>query len=93
MEKQVKKSNLCAQIGLLLTLLNLTISSAFIITGSKNYLFIFTSTMAALSLIVSVVGLLYTPKIGKGKILSITGIIADVLILATLAVFCGVTTF
>ncbi len=93
MEKQVKKSNLCAEIGFLLTLLNLVVSIAFIITGSKNYLLIFASVTALLSLIFSIAGAANAQKIEKGKALSVIGIVANVLILAILAVYCGVTTF
>ncbi|MDE7440173.1 MAG: hypothetical protein K2N23_06680 [Clostridia bacterium] len=93
MEKQVKKSNLCAEIGFLLTLLNLVISIAFIITGSMYYLLIFASATALLSLVLSVIGKFAVYKTGKGNALSITGIVANVLILATLAVYCGLTTF
>ena len=93
MEKQVKKSNLCAEIGFLLTLLNLVVSFAFIITGSKNYLLFFASATALVSLIISVFGKINVGKTGKGNFLSKTGIFANVLILAILAVYCGVTTF
>ena len=93
MEKQVKKSNLCAEIGFLLTLLNLVVSIAFIITGSKYYLLIFASITALLSLVLSVIGKFNVRKTDKGNALSIMGIVANVLILSILAVYCGLTTF
>ena len=93
MEKQVKQSNLCAQLGFLLTLFNLVVSSAFIITGSKYLLLIFATVTAVLSLILSSIGKINSRRLERGNILSLIGIIANVLIISTLAVFCGVTTF
>lgn len=93
MEKQVKKSNLCAEIGFLLTLFNLVVSSAFIITGSRNTLLIFASATAAVSLILSAFGKVTAGKTGSGGFLSKAGITANVLILAASAVYCGVAVF
>ena len=87
MEKQVQKSNLCASVGFLLTLLNVTLSFAFIITDSKWWLLIFSSVTAALSLILCISGRALSRRVGKGKILSITGIVINAVILGLLLAF------
>ena len=84
MEKQVQKSNLSASVGFLLTLLNLVVSSAFIITGSKVGLFIFSSVTAALSLILCISGKAVAKRTGKGKALSVAGIVINSVILAAM---------
>lgn len=83
------KSNLCANIGLLLTLLNLVVSSAFLITGSTSYLLIFTSVTAIASLVLSICGHANANKSGRGKAISIIGIVINAIILATVVVFIG----
>lgn len=87
--EKVKRSNLCASVGFLLTLLNLVVSSAFLITESTAYLLIFTSVTAVISLVLSICGHANAKKSGKGKFLSIAGIVINALILATLVVFLG----
>lgn len=87
MEKQVKKSNISAEIGFLLMLLNLVVGSALLLTVSRNYLLIFVSATAGVSIILCIMGLVYAPKLGKGKILSISGITVDTVILAVAAFY------
>lgn len=87
-ERAVEKSyNTCAAIGFLLTLLNIVISVTLIITKNPLTLFIFASVTALISLALCIVGVSNANKAGRGKIISILGIILNVLILLALAGF------
>lgn len=87
--EKVKKSNLCAQIGFLLTLLNLVVSVGFSIAGTTVWLLVFASVTAGLSLILCIYGKINSRKTGTGKVLSIIGIILNAMILTGIAVFIG----
>ena len=77
--EKIKQHNTSATVGFLLTLLNLVLSFAFAISGSS--ILIFTSSTALFSLILSIIGFSRSKTIGVGKILSISGIVINVLIL------------
>ena len=82
-----KKSNTCAAIGFLLTLLNIVVSVALLIAENASTLLIFTSITALVSLTLCIVGISNANRAGKGKVLSVIGIILNVLILLAVAVF------
>ena len=67
--EKIKQHNTSATVGFLLTLLNLVL------------ILIFTSSTALFSLILSIIGFSRSKTIGVGKILSISGIVINVLIL------------
>lgn len=79
--EKFKQHNTSATVGFLLTLLNLVLSFAFAISGSSVLILIFTSSTALFSLILSIIGFSRSKTIGVGKILSISGIVINVLIL------------
>lgn len=87
MEKRVKKSNLYADIGFLLTLLNIVIGFPLIMAKSTLVLLTFSPALAVLSLILCISGKAISKKLdGKGKILSVSGIVLNALILAAVLI-------
>ncbi len=84
--QKIKRSNTSAIIGFLLTLLNLVISSALLITDSAVALLIFTSVTAALSLILCGAGLSRSKTVVSGKVISVIGIVINVLILSAVLI-------
>lgn len=82
-----KTFNTCATIGFLLTLLNIVISVALIITGNMVTFLIFASVTALVSLALCIVGVSNANRAGKGKVLSILGIIFSILILLAVVFF------
>ncbi len=87
MEKQVQKSNLSASVGFLLTLFNLVVSFGFAISSSTAWLLIFSSSTAALSLILCISGKANARRTGRGKVLSIIGIALNTVILIAALIF------
>lgn len=85
--EKIKRSNTSAIIGFLLTLLNLVISSALLITDSATALYIFASITSAVSLALCGAGLARSKTTGSGKVISLIGIVINVLIIAALIVF------
>ena len=82
-----KTSNVCAIIGFLLTLLNIVIGVTLIITKNTLTLFIFSSITALISLTLCIVGVSNANRAGKGKAISVIGIVLNVLILLAVVVF------
>ena len=82
-----KQSNVCAIIGFLLTLLNIVISPVLYVTGNFVTLFIFASVTAAVALILSICGVSNARVSGKGKVLSVIGIVINIAILIAAAVY------
>lgn len=83
---KAKQSNGCASIGFLLTLLNLVVSFALGITENTLTLFIFSGITAVISLVLCIFGDVNSRRAGKGKVISIIGIIFNALILTALIV-------
>ena len=82
-----KTSNTCAIIGFLLTLLNIVVGIVLIVTKNTMTLFIFSSITALISLTLCIVGVSNANRAGKGKAISVIGIILNVLILLAVIVF------
>lgn len=82
-----QKSNTCAVIGFLLTLLNIVVSIILIVTENYGTLMIFSSITALISLALCIVGVSNANRAGKGKLIGVLGIIFNVLILLAVAVF------
>ena len=82
-----KATNTCAAIGFLLTLLNIVVSVALLVTQKGLTFFIFASITALVSLALCIVGVSNANRAGKGKVLSVLGIILNALILLAVAVF------
>ena len=85
-----KQSNIFAIIGFLLILLNITVSIILIVIGQMSILLIFASITALISLVLCIFGLSKSKESGRGKALSIIGLILNILILIALALFIGV---
>ena len=83
----IRRNNTCATVGFLLTLLNIVISIVLLITENTFTLIIFTSIMAFASLALCIVGVSNANRVGKGKAISIIGIILNVLIILAVAGF------
>ena len=82
-----KSSNMCAIIGFLLTLLNIAVSIVLLVTKKGVALLIFASITALISLTLCIVGVSNANKVGKGKGISVLGIILNILILIAVALF------
>ena len=85
--RRVKRSNTSATIGFLLTLLNIVVSIALIITGNTVTLMLFAAITAVISLVLCIVGVSNANMAGKGKFISVLGIILNVLILLAVLFF------
>ena len=85
--RREKSSNMCSIIGFLLTLLNIAVSIILLVTKNGMTLLIFASITALVSLTLCIVGVSNANKVGKGKGISIFGIIVNVLILLAVGVF------
>ena len=81
----VKKSNTSATIGFLLTILNILVSIIFLVTGNTTTCLIFASITALISLILCSYGSGNAKRVGKGRAISIIGIILNVMILVGIA--------
>ena len=86
-EENSKKSNTCAVIGFLLTLLNIAVSIILLVTENYGTLMIFASITALVSLALCIVGVSNANRAGKGKVIGVLGIILNVLILLAVAFF------
>ena len=82
-----KSSNTCATIGFLLTLLNIAVSVILIVTENATTLLIFTTITALISLTLSIVGISNANRAGRGKAISVIGIVLNILILLAVALF------
>ena len=85
--KTIKKSNTCATVGFLLTLLNIVVSIVLIVTDNVVTCLIFAAVTAFISLIICSYGSANAKKAGKGKAISVIGIILNVLILIAVVLF------
>ena len=85
--ESIKRSNTCAAIGFLLTLLNIAVSIILIVTENYGTLMIFASITALVSLALCIVGVSNANRAGKGKVMGVLGIILNVLILLAVAFF------
>lgn len=82
-----KNSNMCAIIGFLLTLLNIAVSIILLVTKNGITLLIFASITALVSLTLCIVGVSNANKVGKGKGISVFGIVLNILILLAVALY------
>ena len=82
-----KRTNTCATIGFLLTLLNIVVSIILIVTENAATLFIFASVTALVSLTLCIIGVSNANRAGRGKAVSVIGIVLNVLILLAVAFF------
>ena len=85
--RRERKSNTNAVIGFLLTLFNIAVSIVLGVTQNTATLLIFATVTAFISLIVCSYGNANSKKLGRGKALSVIGIILNVLILIAVALF------
>ena len=85
--RREKRSNTSATIGFLLTILNIAVSIVLMVTEHMSTLLIFTTIMALISLTLCIVGVSNANNVGRGKGISVFGIILNILIMLAIAVF------
>ena len=85
--RREKRSNTCATIGFLLTLLNIAVSVILLVTENTATLLIFASITAFVSLALCIVGVSNSNTAGRGKVISVLGIIFNVMILLAVLFF------
>ena len=82
-----KKTNICAILGCILTLVNIAVSVVLIVIGKTAILLPFAAVLALVSLILCACGVSNAKASGKGRGISIFGIVLNALILIAVALF------
>ena len=82
-----KRSNASAITGFILTLANIVVSIVLLVTDHAATMLIFTPVTVLISLTLCIVGVSNANRAGKGKGISIFGIIVNILILLAVGVF------
>ena len=85
--KREKRSNTNAVVGFLLTLFNIAVSIILLVTENTATCLIFSAVTAFISLIICSCGASNANRAGKGKAISVIGIILNVLILIAVVLF------
>ena len=83
----MKRANVCAIIGFVLTLLNIAASIVLIIIKRPQVILLSASVIALISLVLSIVGVAKSGSLGSGRAMSIVGIVLNALILLAVALF------
>ena len=81
------RSNASAIIGFILTLINIAVSIVLLVTDNAATCLIFAAVTAFISLIICITGASKAKESGRGKGLSVFGIVLNVLILIAVALF------
>ena len=85
--RRSKASNTCAVLGFLLSLLNIAVSILLLVTENGLTFFLFSFITALISLTLCIVGVSNANRAGKGKFISVLGIIFNVMIIIAVSVF------
>ena len=83
----MKRTNVCALIGFLLTIINIGASVTLIILDKAGIILISAPVAALISLILCIVGVSKSGRLESGKAISIIGIVLNALILLAAAAF------